>query len=140
MFKNEVIKSSSIEEIIRDACCNQTSKDCMYGVCENCDTKKLPMNISSKDETKQISWKQWETRKEKRTLLTGMEKEVSITEKKETFGNINECIHLFNEMIWIYKKHYYNIHMQSTFLKKVKTELNENKAVIHVEFAQNYQS
>ena len=58
--------------------------------------------------------------------------------KNDKFGNINESIHLFNVMIWIYKKHYYNIHMQSTFLKKVKTELNENEAVVHVDFAQNY--
>ena len=138
LFKNEVIKSSSIQEIIRDACCNQTSKDCMYGVCKKCNTKTIPLNISSKDQSEHVSWKQWETRKEKRTLLSGIEKEVSITEKRDKSGNIDECIDLFNEMIWIIKKHYYNIHMQSTFLKKVKTDLKENEAMIHVDFAQNY--
>ena len=54
----------------------------MYGVCKSLTLKKQPLNISSKDQTEQISWKHCETSKEKKTLLSGMRKEVSMTTKE----------------------------------------------------------
>ncbi|KAK3756454.1 hypothetical protein RRG08_040359 [Elysia crispata] len=89
-------------------------------------------------ESKQVSWFQWKTKKEKRILLNNKEKEVSFITKESVSGSIMQLCKEFCQNMTIHKRHVYNINSQFKHFEKIKHNLKRNEKLVHIDFAQNY--
>ncbi|ROL48480.1 hypothetical protein DPX16_2187 [Anabarilius grahami] len=56
----KLIETSDLERLTKTVSCDNTRKDCMYGECENCKDKTVPLS-SMYDSVKKVSYTQWGT-------------------------------------------------------------------------------
>ncbi|KAK3751915.1 hypothetical protein RRG08_047188 [Elysia crispata] len=138
LFKNGVLETCYLPILLQDAACSTLSKLCMYGECKSCPSiVKDKLNMEGV-ESKQVSWFQWKTKKEKRILLNNKEKQVSFITKESVSGSIMQLCKEFCQNMTVYKRHVYNINSQFKHFEKIKHNLKPNEMLVHIDFAQNY--
>lgn len=138
LHKKKVLETASLHEILTSLVCDIASYDCMYEKCQKCCHKEIIEQNSEKfDNTEEIRWFQWFSKKEKR-MIKNEEKEITLTVKEEMSGNIGYLVDKFAEEISRFKKHYFNISNQLRHCRQLKEEIKPNEAVIHIDFSENF--
>lgn len=136
LHKTKAIDTSNPDVLLHYVVCSKLNKRCMYGECQACEHKKMPMIV--KDGTQEVSWKKWKTIKENRILKNNATKEITLTVKHEEKGTLHELIDNFHDQIWRYRRHIFNITNQHRHYKLLKEGLKENECFMHIDFAENY--
>jgi tRNA U54 and U55 pseudouridine synthase Pus10 len=109
----------------------------MYGYCEKC--KDVCFTQNKTDQNLEIEWSQWITKKEKR-MIKSEEKEITVTVKENTNAKVGNIIDLFTDQIVRLKVHTYNVGNQLKYYRLIKENLKENEALLHIDFAENFQT
>ncbi|KAK6183523.1 hypothetical protein SNE40_010993 [Patella caerulea] len=137
LFRRGVISTSSLNDLVKEVVCSTNSKICMYGECGVC--KQLQLKINKKDQNAPITWSQWRTKKEKRKMKNGQEKEIILTVKEEEHGSVADLLDKFYEHLWVlYRRHTFNISNQYNHYRKVRGTLTATQCFIHIDFAENF--
>ena len=141
LVKSKIIdNSSNLQALISQLTCSPDNKDCMYGQCDKCKNKKIPVSMTKIQKERQVTWPEWQTVREERILKRGEKKTVCITVKKDMSGTIDDLYDEFHRSAVAYKKHLFNLTNQQRYYKTLKNTLQQNEALIHVDFAENYLS
>jgi hypothetical protein len=82
---------------------------------------------------------QWIIKKEERTIKEE-NKKVTVTVKQETEGKLSDLTDIFCDQMIRFKIHVFNIWNQLTFYRKPRKELKEKEGMIHIDFAENFQT
>ncbi|CAC5405966.1 unnamed protein product [Mytilus coruscus] len=130
LFKLQHVESKSLSDLIKTFSCDINNLDCMYGKCEKC----KEINFITKDQqdnNEETSWLQWKTKKEKRNIK-GDEKEITLTVKETVMDT-------FSTEMQRFKIHAFNIANQMKHYRNIKENLKPNEALVHVDFAENFQ-
>lgn len=78
-------------------------------------------------------------KKEKR-IIRSKEKEITITMKEQTKGTVGNLLDLFTDQMVRFKIHSFNIGNQLKHYRLTKENLQENEALLHIDFAENFQT
>lgn len=78
-------------------------------------------------------------KKEKR-IVRSEEKEITITMKEQTKGTVGNLLDLFTDQMVRFKIHSFNIGNQLKHYRLTKENLQENEALLHIDFAENFQT
>lgn len=73
-------------------------------------------------------------KKEKR-IIRSKEKEITITMKEQTKGTVGNLLDLFTDQMVRFKIHSFNIGNQLKHYRLTKENLQENEALLHIDFA-----
>lgn len=87
----------------------------------------------------EIEWFQWVSKKEKR-IVRSEEKEITNTMKEQTKGTVGNLLDLFTDQMVRFKIHSFNIGNQLKHYRLTKENLQENEALLHIDFAENFQT
>jgi len=139
LFKEGVVKSHNLEQLVKDCVCSIENKNCMYGDCDICRQKPIFEGNQEQDRKENVKWRQWKTKKEERILKSGEKKQITLTIKDEESGNMEDLQRKFHAMMWnTYRKHHFNIKTQFKHYQKIQASLESTQCLIHVDFAENY--
>lgn len=93
----------------------------MHTCTENAKTVKAKLwTVFFVEPTQEVSWTQWETAREERTLKGGEKKIVTITVKSEEHGTVRDLWDKFHEQLSKYSQHAYNITNQYKHYKSLR--------------------
>lgn len=142
----KITSTSNTEKLIEEFVCSTTSKDCMYRLCAICKMKKLisDSDLAELDLATPTWWWEWRTVKETYEQLCGttgiMESRVTQkTVKEKVTATIRELVDKMNKDITTsFAQHVFNIQHQFEQFTKVKSTLDANTAIVHVDFSENY--
>ena len=137
LFKLQHVESKSLSDLIKTFSCDIKDLDCMYGKCEKCKEINIITNDQG-DNNEETSWLQWKTKKEKRNIK-GDEKEITLTVKETVTDSIHVLMDTFSTEMQRFKIHAFNIANQMKHYRNIKENLKPNEALVHVDFAENFQ-
>ena len=61
-----------------------------------------------------------------------------MTTKTEMFGRVADLTDEFSTQLTRFKVHSFNICHQYQFYRKLRTEMEDNEALVHIDFSENY--
>ncbi|CAF4522087.1 unnamed protein product, partial [Didymodactylos carnosus] len=117
---------SSLQMFTDNMVCSTNNEECMFGSCSLCEdffTEKVEENVS--DGNARITWSQWIN-------------ENGRAEKKEFLGSVDEAVLLLKSKVEYFLFHVYIKREQSKFFEKLKAEVSDEKIVLQVDFAENF--
>lgn len=117
---------SSLETFTNCLVCSANNEDCMFGCCSICEdffSEKVEEQVS--DGSAKITWSQWMN-------------ECGRAEKKEFSGTVDEAVLLLKSKVEHFLFHVYIKREQSKYFEKLKTETTDEKIVLQVDFAENF--
>ena len=138
----KVINASNLDSILTIVCCKTDNKDCMYGDCSECKSKKVPA-CTDVDFGRQTCWYKWKTRRVEKTKKSPQENPnsnstVTMTIKDKEEGTCQQLYDEFNDSLLPIRKHIYNIRHQYKALQTLREGLLDNEIIIHMDFSENY--
>lgn len=137
LHKKGVINTSNLLLLLKEKSCDIEQMSCMYGYCETCKDECFTENKI--DSNMEIEWFQWVSKKENR-IVRSEEKEITITMKEQTKGTVGNLLDLFTYQMVRFKIHSFNIGNQLKHYRLTKENLQENEALLHIDFAENFQT
>ncbi|CAF0859590.1 unnamed protein product [Adineta ricciae] len=117
---------SSLETFTNSLVCSTNNEECMFSSCTLCEdffTEKIEENMANNNII--INWSQWVN-------------ENSRAEKKEFSGNVDEAVLLLKSKVEYFLFHVYVKREQSKYFEKLKSEVSDEKIVMQVDFAENF--
>jgi hypothetical protein len=117
---------STLQTFTDSLVCSTNNEECMFSGCPLCEdffTEKIQENVSNGNA--KITWSQWVN-------------ENSRAEKKEFSGNVDEAVSLLKSKVEYFLFHVYIKREQSKYFEKLKTEVSDEKIVLQVDFAENF--
>jgi hypothetical protein len=134
-----IIESKDLEVLAAQICCDIKKKKCMYRECKACKEKVIHiLEYEPSDET--FYW-HWEQKKEEYEDKVGdqTKKMISkITMKDKQITTKGKLVELFNKEMALICKHIFIMKHQFQELRKLKKDLEETEAVVHVDFSENF--
>ena len=142
-----VVSTTSPRTLLKQSCCEipeqeggelDLKMECCYGKCKDCGSKMFEGNFDTVNLNKIVKYSQWET--VTKTYMKGeTEKEVKAVEKMEKTGTIQSLVdEIMTTMKVKLGPHIYNIAHQYLETRHVKQKLQNNEALIHIDFAENW--
>ncbi|KAK3085700.1 hypothetical protein FSP39_007459 [Pinctada imbricata] len=131
------ISETSPEKVCELLVCDFGRKQCAYNECNRCQKKQF-VDTSGRDTSSQVKIPQWCRRTveyEKNGVKTSVIKTVKEDVQSTIEILIDETTKLLKEK---FCKHVFNIRHQYHSLKTLKDSINDNEAVIHADFSENY--
>ncbi|CAF3410399.1 unnamed protein product [Rotaria socialis] len=117
---------SSLSTFTDSLVCSTNNEECMFGCCSICKdffSENIQENVSNSNS--KITWSQWA-------------RENGRVEKKEFSGSVDEAILMFKSKIEFFLFHVYIKREQSKYFEKLKTEVIDEKILLQVDFAENF--
>lgn len=114
--------------------CDTTSKQCMYGECDQCKDNTYPLTSHYKA-TELVSYFQWSTEDKKHKDSEATSK---ITSKKECESTQQDLVETFGTLLQKFRRHLFNIRQQYAFSRALKQNLAASDYVVHIDFSENY--
>ena len=106
--------------------CSTNNEECMFSSCSICEdffTEKIVKNVSNG--CNKITWSQWMN-------------ENGYAVKKEFSGSVDELVSLLKTKVEYFLFHVYIKREQSKYFEKLKEEVSDEKIVLQVDFAENF--
>ena len=145
LSKAGLVQTGDVNEIIQGLVCSSENIQCIYGVCENCNSNVFVFFSMEEDTAEQLKWEQWIDVKEEREIKRGDEiknQTVNITRKEEQTWLASDLTGKFNAQLPRYKRHIYNVKKQQKYYQDLKADLKagltDAEFLIHVDFAENF--
>lgn len=139
LHKHKIILENSVEQFVNKLVCDDRRNDCFFRSCSKCKENEIVKNLNNYSPSDVISYYQWVTVKEERINPKNKKKyNVTRTVKKKCSTTIDNFLEIFQSQSDAMLAHVQNIihHYQTT--SNMKQNLNENQALIHVDFSENY--
>ncbi|CAF3259812.1 unnamed protein product [Rotaria sp. Silwood2] len=117
---------SSLQIFTDSLVCSTNNEECMFSSCSLCEdffTEKVEENVS--DGNAKITWSQWIN-------------ENGRAEKKDFSGSVDEAVLLLKSKVEYFLFHVYIKREQSKCFEKLKEEASDEKIVLQVDFAENF--
>lgn len=135
LYKNKVIPTSDLNNIIVDQVCDPNLLPCMSGTCSECHSKKIKYDTTKNDHI--VKYSQWERKSE---VFKKSGKTVKVTKniKEETVSTVKTLIEKFEETLKEFKTHVYNIKTQYRNYRACIDGLSKHEIALHVDFSENY--
>lgn len=107
--------------------CDESSYDCMSSNCSCC-KNYFELNIKQNmvDPNAQIKWNQWKNTN-------------GYANKEEQQGSVEQCIELLSSKVKSFLLHVFIKREQSKFFEEEKSNTNNKKIVLQVDFSENYE-
>ena len=132
----KLIETSNLEALTKIVCCDTARKDCMYGECEHCRDKTVPLS-STYDSAERVSYTQWGT-EDKATMNDQEGPTVKITVKQIVEGTQEQLAEQFQTLLSKFKKHSFNIRQQYAYYRELRKSMATDECLIHVDFSENF--
>ena len=118
---------NTTSDFIKKIVCDYDNEACMLQSCEECGKlSKYDHRIQEiMDESSEVTFKQWAKTEDK----------LARTSMKDSLKN---CLELLRSKLTAFLKHVHVKHVQSAHFKKLKEELPSKKALIHIDFSENF--
>ena len=117
---------SSLQTFTDSLVCDTNNEQCMFTCCSLCEdffNKEVQENVT--DGNTQINWSQWMN-------------ENGHAEKKDCSGSVYEAVMLLKSKVQYFLFHVYIKREQAKYFEKLKTEVTDEKIVLQVDFAENF--
>lgn len=137
--QNKVIEEKNPHELTNLIVCDKSSAACMYGQCNECNKKIIPVSVDNPTES--ASWYEWQTVNQTKTKnIAGIQqvKEVKVSARVKIDGTIGELVDKFQTDMKSFKVHIFNVKKQNEAYKYIRENLKPEEAVIHIDFSENY--
>ncbi|KAL7381234.1 hypothetical protein ABVT39_002539 [Epinephelus coioides] len=131
-----LIQTSDLERLVKLVCCDITRKDCMYGDCETCKDKRVPL-LSTYDGAEKVTYTQWGT-EEKAKMKDQDGPTVKISIKHNVESTQEQLAELFHTHLTKFKKHFFNIRQQFAYYRELRESLGTDECLIHIDFSENF--
>lgn len=126
-----LLSSRNIEEMSEATMCDPKAKVCAYGECRECLHACHPMLKTPGQENIRLS--QWMTEK-----IMKDEKMSTITVKGKISKAEDELNTQFQERLFLFRCHVFNIKEQFDIYRELRRNLKRNECLLHVDFSENY--
>ena len=106
--------------------CSTTNEECMFGRCSLCQdffSEKVEENVDNGSIS--ITWSQWINENDR-------------AQKIEFSGSVDEAIVLLKSKVEFFLFHVFIKREQSNFFEQLKTDVTDEKIVLQVDFAENF--
>lgn len=121
---------------MKSICCEGKLKEkCLIRKCNNCNSKKPFINETECNNA--VRYQRWVTKKVP-VLIKGSEKMCQKTIKENILSPKKDLINLMLSKLPEFMKHLNNIYHQYQALNLAKRQVNEETAILHIDFAENY--
>jgi len=135
LFNLKLIPTRDLEEIADSIVCDKKNKACSYNECDTC--KLNAYQFSGRPENVDVAYEQWVTKKIEHG--TGDAKGTSMIVTKETvIVSQIELTDIFQTMIDKFKRHLFNIRLQCSRYRDIRTNLTDSDCLIHIDWSENY--
>ncbi|XP_022078608.1 uncharacterized protein LOC127533326 [Acanthochromis polyacanthus] len=131
MFQNGILGSKSMTDALSHIVCDLKNKKCMFRQCAKCCYNDIELAVPNNSET--ISWYQWT---KERVSTEG--KTYTHFVKKAFTGTWGDLLKIFNEKLDSLAKHHYIWIHQAEQCRFLKNTLQNDEAVVHMDFSENY--
>lgn len=126
-----LLSSRNIEEMSEATMCNPKAKACAYGECKKC-LHTCPSMLKTPGQGN-ICLTQWMTEK-----VMKDEKMSTITVKREITKTEEDLNTQFQERLFHFRRHVFNIKWQFDVYRELRRKLKYNECLLHVDFSENY--
>ena len=133
--KKQLLSTDKPSLLANLSVCDMKNKDCMYGDCINCKSRKLIQQTY--DKTENIIYRQWETKVEDREIRKEI-KQVTITSIVEIKSTLGELVAKFESQLKRFKVHLFNIENQTEYYRNLQSTMKDDELLIHIDFSENY--
>lgn len=135
LHNRKILPYSGHDKLLEDTCCNRYNEQCLSRNCQRC-VDKNP-HYKEFDDSQIIEYKKWmATKQVYKDPKSNQPRSVTKYLKTSFVVRSRELIEeLHNEG---YFEHERNIVHQYKAIKDLKTNLNEQEAIIHMDFSENY--
>lgn len=133
LFSLGILTSKNLEEMADATVCDMTKKECAYGQCKEC--KMTTCSLFRSPQNKEINLTQWSL--EKISHENGCDSS-TVTIKKEIAITEDELVTQFQDRLFNFRGHIFNIRWQYSMYRKLRENLGPNECLIHVDFSENY--
>ena len=116
--------------------CDSNSEVCMTGKCKNCPKPLLPLEDELPEHD--TTWYQWERVTKTLPSKTGKAKKVVKMLKVNKEGSVEDAMTSLTRQLPKFLQHVFIQRKQSQFFQDKIVNLEENEAVIQIDFAENY--
>ncbi|XP_028175908.1 uncharacterized protein LOC114364103 [Ostrinia furnacalis] len=134
--RKRVIHTDDLSVLISSTVCDINKEDCMYGKCDKCGKNEVKHDVTR--DTEPIKWQEW-GRKQEIYEKEGNKMKTFKNIKEEKEGILKELMLSFNQEFKRLKKHVYNMKIQFQSFRLAISNLQEEEAVIVVDFSENYE-
>ena len=131
-----IVENNDAEQLLDHIVCSTTSKKCMDDECSKC--KEKWFEIPKHDNTVEITYPRWQTKRELRSVGKSQEKMVTITVNEPVVQSVGTMMDRFREHMQKFRKHIFNIRNQYSFWRQRTEDLKENECLVHIDFSENY--
>jgi len=127
----KVMKKRTFHELCQELCCPNIvmKKKCMYGECDNCCTKSLPVQLSAERCTEQTFYQHWSSRLESRIDKNDKPLSVRVVVKDRVSCTIEKLICDTETLLTSFLKHVYNVEHQYEKMKEKRVRLDDNEVL-----------
>lgn len=136
----KVLNERSAHQIIKNVTCPKITEECLNRNCPDCKEKETVFN-SVEDTDKELAYKKWITKTEKRISAT-TKKEIIVTfiAQQEYTSKISEVMNLLKEEIKGFFDHNYRVFHQYKTIKQLKENIknNDRESLFLWDFSENY--
>jgi hypothetical protein len=135
----KLLDTKYAESVIAQVCCNTDNLHCMHRECESCANRHVPFKTDgAATDNQQVFWWEWglEVSEYEKDGQMHVAKNTKKQMKRGTVGELKELFDM--ELSSVLCPHVYNIRHQFKSYRYLKEHLEENEAVIHVDFSENY--
>ncbi|XP_078023610.1 uncharacterized protein LOC144462832 [Epinephelus lanceolatus] len=133
---------SSCLGVVDFVVCEKGNMDCMYRRCKDCKSKSFSPMLDPNTKDNIVQWKEWVSRStpiiKKRENGSTVEIEVKTTSLEKCSASIEKLVSLTEESLPCFCKHTYNIKHQFEHIQILMSNLQEDEAVVHVDYSENY--
>lgn len=134
----KMIIENSHYQLTKSITCEKSTLDCFSRKCDEFHDKKITLELNE-DFEEIHTFKMWKTSKEKRiNEKTNRDIIVTIAKKVELSMSTKELKDHFHEQLESFMSYLHTLIHQDQAFKKLKSSLKDNKAVILIDFSQNY--
>lgn len=137
-----ILNGSSCLEVVDSVVCERGNMECMYRQCKDCQSKSFSPMLDPNTRDNIVQWKEWVSRStpisKKGQNGSTVEIEVKTTSLEKCSASIEKLVSLTEESLPRFCKHTYNIKHQFQYIQSLKSNLQEDEAVVHVDYSENY--
>ncbi|KAL2099467.1 hypothetical protein ACEWY4_005947 [Coilia grayii] len=138
LYKHGLLDSKNVDQMADATVCNAISphdaKVCAYGDCMACKSKAYPFTKPpSKNEVTLTQWCLVKTDSKQE-----QEKHNTITVKRDVTETEDEIATQFQERLFHFRRHLYNIRWQYKAYRHLRETLTPKDCLIHIDFSENF--
>ncbi|XP_035269106.1 uncharacterized protein LOC118225154 [Anguilla anguilla] len=137
LYRLGLSESKHLDDMVDSTVCNNVAKSCAYGECQECRLTTYPLTKSPSNGV--VNLTQWCLEKIDHSKPgEESEKTSTITVKKKVPITEDELATQFQDRLFMFRRHIFNIRWQYNAYRNIKENLTSMDCLIHIDFSENY--